>query len=408
MILSYLKYIDIFGTTFQFTTFKNLKFQTLIGGIMTILSGIVLIVFCFLFGRNFLFKKNPLVMSQDMVPDDYKPPLKITAENLVLPWRLADSNNFPVDFENKFYPIITYFRYETNSSGVFEIYNSNIEFSKCTNETAMMPEFSSRYNISQYYCMDWSKDNYTIGGYWDGSYVDYFQLYLHYCKDGKKFGEEGANCTDLETVKSAFDGGNLFFDIMAPEYYFSPEDIQNPLKISFSDYFYGFNFNMIKTDRIYFKHVDLEDDQGWILEDPQLKHVFAKSEIKSDFSYFDEKDFGKPGVSSMFYTMNFYTQRNYDKIKRSYMKFQDFAAVLGGFMKIVLVFGGILSLLTTNIIRDQKIYNELFEFRKINYPMTKENNRVIQQIKKVSTNMISKPQSEQDQESGSPTSKKSF
>ena len=126
MILNYPSYIDIFGTTFQFTTFKNLKFKTSLGGVMTILSGVVLIVFCFLFGKNFLFKKNPLVMSQDMVPDNYKPPFKISSENLVLPWRLADSNNFPVDFENKIYPMITFFRYETNSSGVYEIYKSNI------------------------------------------------------------------------------------------------------------------------------------------------------------------------------------------------------------------------------------------------------------------------------------------
>lgn len=188
-------------------------------------------------------------------------------------------------------------------------------------------------------------------------------------------------------------------------YYFSPEDIENPLKITFSDYFYAFNLNIVKTDRIYFKHVDLEEDQGWILEDIEVKNAFAKTDIKSDFSYFDEKDFGKSGGRSMFYTMNFYCQRNYDRIKRSYMKFQEFAAIIGGFMKIVLVFGGILSFLTTNIIRDHKLYNELFEFRKISFPITRENQRVIRNIKKNSTDMTWKPQSEINSVCSSPKTK---
>ena len=85
MIFDLVKLIDIFGTTFQFTTFKDSKFRTLIGGVMTILSGIVLVIFFFLFGRDFLFKKNPMVVSQNMVPDQYKPPLELSAKNLVCP-----------------------------------------------------------------------------------------------------------------------------------------------------------------------------------------------------------------------------------------------------------------------------------------------------------------------------------
>ena len=153
-----------------------------------------------------------------------------------MPWRLADANNFPVEFENKLFPIITFYRYETNTSGIFSTYTQNIEFAKCTNETVQMPEFANKYNLNDYYCMDWSKDNFTLGVYWDGSYVDYFQLFLYFCKDGANFGD-GPNCTSIDEVKQSFAGGNLFFDIMYPEYYFVPEDSDNPLRITFHDYF---------------------------------------------------------------------------------------------------------------------------------------------------------------------------
>jgi hypothetical protein len=114
-MLKLISLIDVFGTTFQFTTMKESKFRTAAGGIFTMMCLIVIIVFCYVFGRDFFFKKNPRVLTQVVVPDNYTDPFQMTAENFVLPWRLADADNLPVDFENKFYPTITYYRYLTNS-----------------------------------------------------------------------------------------------------------------------------------------------------------------------------------------------------------------------------------------------------------------------------------------------------
>ena len=110
----------------------------------------------------------------------------------------------------------------------------------------------------------------------------------------------------------------------------------------------------------------LYDDQGWILTDPKESKMYGAADLKSDFSYFDSIQYGKDGIPSSFYSMNFYTQKNYDKIYRSYMKFQDFAAVIGGFMKIVLVIGGLFSFFFNDIIRDEIIYNMLFEYKPLN------------------------------------------
>jgi hypothetical protein len=176
MMLKYFTYLDAFGTTFQFTTMKDSKFRTPIGAVLSVFCLIVIIVFCFVFGRDFLFKKNPRVLTQIVVPDKYNDPFRMTADNFVIPWRLSDANNFPIDFQDKFYPIITYYKYETNSSGQFPTYNRIINIVKCNETFANVPEFTENFPVKDYYCMDWSQDNYTFGGYWDGHYLHYFEL----------------------------------------------------------------------------------------------------------------------------------------------------------------------------------------------------------------------------------------
>jgi hypothetical protein len=197
---------------------------------------------------------------------------------------------------------------------------------------------------------------------------NYFELKIHFCTDGQNFSPQ-SNCTDINIVKDSFNQ-LIFFDILFPEYYFVPEDLDNPLRISYKNYFYALSLNIQKTDRLFFKEVFLYDDQGWIVTDPQESIMYGAADLKSDFNYFDSSQYGVDGNPSAFYSMNFYTQKNYDKIYRSYMKFQDFAAVIGGFMKIVLVAGGLFSFLFNDIIRDEIIYIMLFEYQ----PINEENN----------------------------------
>jgi hypothetical protein len=365
-MLKYITYLDAFGTTFQFTTMKDSKFRTPVGGILSILSLIVIIIFCFVFGRDFFFKKNPRVLTQIVVPDKYNDPFRMTVDIFVVPWRMADENNLPVNFENIFYPVITYYRYTMNSTGPIPIYNKIIDVVKCNETYAKVSEFTEKFPVKDYYCMDWSKDNYTFGGHWDGHYLHYFELKFHFCKDGENFSQI-AKCTNLKTVKDYFNK-LIYFDIMYPEYYFVPDDLEKPLRISYKDYYYALNINIQKTDRLFFKEVILSDDQGWIITDPNEKIMYGAADQKSDFSFYDSSQYGVDGTPSSFYSINFYMQKNYDKIFRSYMKFQDFAAIIGGFMKIVLVIGGLFSFLFNDIIRDEIIYNLLFEYR----PLQKE------------------------------------
>ena len=57
---SMLTYIDIFGTKFHFLTYQKMKFQTWIGGLITIITFLLTIILIFIFEEDFFFRKNPV------------------------------------------------------------------------------------------------------------------------------------------------------------------------------------------------------------------------------------------------------------------------------------------------------------------------------------------------------------
>jgi hypothetical protein len=357
-----LKLIDIFDTNFQFRTFNKSKFRTNIGGIISLTSVLLIIVFSIFFGWDFFFKKNPKILNQTIFPDKYPDPFLMTPENFVLPWRLSDDYSQTVNFTNLIYPRLQYFKYKLNESGQIMEHIEDLQYSKCNSLNAKVPEFVNEFKIEDWYCVDWDKHkNLTFGGYWDGDFVEYYSLVLHSCPNGEPFSPEG-NCTSLDKLKDFLEGGNIVYvDFLYPEYYFVADDLNNPLRISYKNYFYGLSSSMIKKDRLFFKRVELYDDQGWIFNSETQTNQYGAYERDSEISFNNPDDYGKPGRSSIIYYMIYYNMKKFDHIQRSYMKFQDFSAVIGGFMKIVLVIAGLFSYLFNDKLRDEVIYNELFE-----------------------------------------------
>ena len=130
-----LKYLDFFGTNFNFYTEKNRKFYTTFGGILTILSIIVsLLVFIFINLDDFLH--NIPISTTSITGENYRN-IKFLEEKIWIPWRIRDYNGKTVDFKDLLYPIAFYYKgiynNKTNSLDLsHEIINS-----KLCNETSM-------------------------------------------------------------------------------------------------------------------------------------------------------------------------------------------------------------------------------------------------------------------------------
>jgi hypothetical protein len=360
-MLNYMKFIDMFGTSFQFTIFKKEKFRTIVGAILTVISFVIILVFSFFFGSDFYYKLNPKVLTEIIQPEIYPPSFELSPENLVLAWRITDSSDLLINYTGIIYPVITYYNFHLNSTEQDKDRVEVLSIQKCSDLNVKMKEFV--FPKDDWYCLDWSSGNYSLGGYWDANSIDYFELVLYYCPEGQPFGPEN-NCTDLKTMQKLVANNNLFFSLLSPNYFFLPSDIQDPLKTSFSNYYFAVSLTMQKTDRIFFQEVELDDDQGWILKIKELKKRYSMNKLTTDFSYFDINNFGLPDVPSDFYHLNFYFLKQKITIRRSFMKAQDFAAIMGGFIKTVTLIAMTISNFFNFFEREEKIYNEFFQLKK--------------------------------------------
>jgi hypothetical protein len=360
-MLQFMSYLDFFGVTFNFTTYGHTKFRSPLGGLLTMICAIVIIIFGIFFGMDFFTKKNPKVIQQTVYPDDYLPPIKISPENILFPWRLVDSYSRPVDFEGKIFPRLSYLKYVQNSTGTILVAYSNLKIEKCNSKNIQIPEFSNKFNISEYYCVDWSDGNYTFGGNFDGNYVDYFHLDFSFCKDSLVF-TNNTFCSDFNSLLPFFYNQVVFFEVLYPETYFVPEESGNSTKINLKNYNFPIDPKLVRLDRISFTKLQILDDIGWILEDVRTYERYGVVERRTDYLIFDLKYYNQPGVNSIFYSAVFYSVKYYTSIKRSYMKIQDLAALIGGFIKIIILIAGFLAQIYNLYYRDEKLYNIFFFF----------------------------------------------
>jgi hypothetical protein len=147
--------MDIFGTQMKFSLYRRVKYTSLLGGFSSILAYITIIVFTFVFGKNFFYKTNPKILFKQERPDIYPPPIQINGENIVIPWRITDENDAPVNFTNIIYPIMSHWKYkigETKNLQLVEVIS--LPLTKCNEKNANMTEFLFYFSIEDWYCFD--------------------------------------------------------------------------------------------------------------------------------------------------------------------------------------------------------------------------------------------------------------
>ena len=163
-----------------------------------------------------------------------------------------------------------------------------------------------------------------------------------------------------------------YFEILYPTYYFLPEDIQNPVRLTYKSYYFQMNFANWRSTYFYFSELSLIDDQGWIMKDEKNTKIQASVSSRDEFNPYDVMNYGKEKSNSKFYKICFYAVKDFLKINRSFMKVQDFAAIVGGFLKIILFAGQLLSCTFNLVIMNNSIWGFFFKYDPSISPQTKK------------------------------------
>ncbi len=358
------KTIDIFGITFNFTTLGKEKFKTNLGSLMTIICVVTIGVFTFLFGQNFYYRENPSVINQIVVPDNYSEPFNITTNNLFFAWRVTrlPSQETNYNYTGTFFPMLGYIHYDNINNK--NIRTEILESVPCSTPDVFDKEFAKSYNPETWMCINWKKYNneLKLGGGFDGKEAGYFFFRLSSCADPiyTNTSISSGRCKEIDALKSEL-GKAVYVHFVYPEYNFSPENYDKPLKRIYKNYFYRLDFYLRKLERLFIEEVKLSDDRGWIFEDKNVTKLNSAKEKQTDLYFFKDEDYGKPGMNSAIYAMVIYATKPYTYITRSYMKIQDLAAIVGGFAKSILLFGMLISKFFGVYMRNEMFYNVLFD-----------------------------------------------
>ena len=313
LISQALKYIDCFGTNFNFYTEKNRKLYTPLGGILTLTSlicGIVLFL-----SMNFdELKHNTPISSTSVIQEQYHN-IKFIQEKIWIPWRVRDYDGHLANFSGLLYPIIYYYSGIRNKTAN----NLNLGYSflnyKLCSETSMINNtnyFIIDVPLNELYCID--MENLDIGGNWDYDFVNYVEFDLYTCKNGIDYDENNNNCTSYDDLINAAQKDNSFeFEIYYPLVHYQPMNKTNPIFVKYNSYFYHLSRFSNKIDRIYLQKNTLIDDRGWVSKSEKITNFWGCEKLSGDsYATGDKKDLMNEGSSSRLYSFNIYI--NFEKV----------------------------------------------------------------------------------------------
>ena len=322
LLFDVLKYLDCYGTNFNFYTEKNRKFYTAFGGILTILS-IILGILAFIFINLDDFLHNSPISTTSQSREEYYYNIQFLKEKIWVPWRIRDYNSKTVNFTGLLFPIVFYYKgIKNKTKGSLDLSYTIINYRLC-NETSMANNTDSyiiNIELDQLYCID--MDDLDMGGSWDTDFINYIEFDLYSCKDGIDYDENNTNCSSYEKIMDAASDDNSFeFEMFYPVVHYQPMNKKNPIFVKYANYFYHLSRYSNKIDRIYLQKHVLIDDNGWIIKKEKISTHWGYISLNGDsYSTGDKKDLMNEGSSSRFYSFNIYLKFETVYYNRSYKK----------------------------------------------------------------------------------------
>lgn len=366
--------IDIFGSEVKFSIMNKSSFKTIFGGVLSLICITMALIVTFLFGKNFYLRESPNIITQTFFKDEY-PIIKPKRGEILITWRIEDVNGQTIDVSDTLFleVVAETFQRNNDTGGLDQIRVIRFNSTKCTKEIVGDPLFYEKRNISEWNCLDWEAEaDIDFGGNFDGDYFTYFYIRYAFCPLGKTYDPE--KCSNISDVKNLVNQyGGAYFSINYPEFYFQA-NAENPMKYYYKNHFTPISFNLIRTENYYFKEVQLNDDKGWIFQDKQLSSMVTLDDVTSDYAIRLNEDLDTM-TSDLFYFVMYFTKKQ-DVFDRSYMKVQDLAAVVGGFMKMILMAFGAVNYYFNLHSRNHAILNEIFGLKNYKGRKSKKDSKV--------------------------------
>lgn len=155
----YLQDLDLFySSSFNFTAKGKNKFQTYLGGVLSLLTILLIYLFSFNYGYEYIFKNKPIVFLENEIVENLTT-ISLNEKNSIFPWRIEDGNNKVFNFSNLIFPDIHLKFYAKNKlTKEIELKQTLIDFTNCDNSYKTINDLSN-FHINEYFCFKFSNQN---------------------------------------------------------------------------------------------------------------------------------------------------------------------------------------------------------------------------------------------------------
>jgi hypothetical protein len=328
MISHLLRFSDIYGYVPSLQVNNKKSFQTDIGGILSILTGIVVVLSVWYFGKEILYKTQPNVMYSNL---NYPDPLRVnfTQNNFLLALGLQNPDYSMYINESIYSLEVTNFIIERKDNGSV-VSTANVEQAvRCSEiNITLIPSYFKGLDLNNLYCLK-NGDFYLQGDFGRSIWV-YSQYEFKKCKNSTK---NNFSCQSQHEIENRLQGG--FFGMFIIDYNIILSDFDNPLEMYGKNLYTTFSNQIYKEFWLFIKANQIFSDSGWLFQDTNQEEFF-------NIDYYRETwDFRDNTETFLMFAMRM--SLNNGVYNRNYIKCQDIAAKVGGIIKFVLLIGELLS-----------------------------------------------------------------
>jgi hypothetical protein len=363
----------MFGQSFNFTIFKRDKFKSSIGGVITTISFILIVIVTLLFGKDFYLKQHPKVLTSTIFPKETVA-YPVNSKNFTIAYRVEDTDG--VLLSNILFINPIYYSYERDSQDNWNtIVSLKLNNTLCNETEAVNNPHLSFLPLKEWYCIDWEgTDRYLhtknlsviMGGSWAERYVSYFEIRFDTCPLDSNKKVLYDQCIDYRRISKDLNMQQAFASFFIPSYSFNAENFTNPIQVNYLNPYFLINSNLASSVYYHFSQDQVIDDQGWIFEQLRSMTSITTSFTSTStvYSILTESDYDNTHYMQVFSFINYFTKQNIIR-SRSYMKIQDLAANVGGFIKMVLLVFQVILVFINRFFMKEALLKEFFEMKNL-------------------------------------------
>ena len=326
-IQTFIIFIDLFGHSPTFIINNNLQYKTFFGGILSILAIIIAVITTIFFSQELFLKKSPSVNLN--TESNLNPDILHYFDNFEFIIGVQNESYTVTIDESLFYAKGFLFNTTINETGIFNnVYE--IDLQPCNLALRNSPNYDifKKYNLENFYCISKNQSEINLNDiylkeFWGNNGFQMLQIKFYECKNTT----ESQKCATEERLHNVLTNTGL--SIYITDNYVRTNNYKEPFQRAVHEIFSQVSINYIVSITQYYRHTQVESDNGIMFTTSSKINEFKKDEFSKDINY--------NRTSPNFITYTLQLNNIIEKYQRKYYKIQDLAAQVGGVYNVIMV-----------------------------------------------------------------------